>query len=83
MVSDKTPPHKRIKRAEKGREEWKVKATERREENQKLKAEIKLKDARAKLLSDEIRELKIRLEAAKNESSKRDVELQKFKKKIP
>ena len=37
MHREGTPAHKRVARAEKGREEWKMKAIERREEAEKLK----------------------------------------------
>ena len=36
MVTDRTPPHKRIARAEKSAGEWKMKAIERREEVERL-----------------------------------------------
>ena len=45
MATDKTPTHKRIKRAETGRDDWKMKALERREENAKLKAHLKTQEA--------------------------------------
>jgi hypothetical protein len=44
MATDKTPDHKRIKRAEEGRDEWKMKAIARREENEKLKLELNEKE---------------------------------------
>jgi hypothetical protein len=40
MATKKTPAHKRISRAETGREEWKLKAIERREEIEKLKKNL-------------------------------------------
>ncbi len=40
MATEKTPAHKRIKRAEIGRNDWKLKATERREEIVKLQKEL-------------------------------------------
>lgn len=39
-VERKTPDYKRIKRAEEGRDDWKMKAIERREENEKLKHDL-------------------------------------------
>lgn len=45
MATEKTPIHKRIKRAEQGKEEWKIKAQLRREENEKLKRDLKSKEA--------------------------------------
>ena len=41
MATEKTPAYKRIKRAETGREDWKVKAIERREEIERLKITFK------------------------------------------
>ncbi len=43
MATDRTPGHKRIKRAETGRDDWKMKATLRREENEKLTHELESK----------------------------------------
>ena len=37
MATERTPPQKRIVRAEKGRDEWKLKAAERRVKAMKLK----------------------------------------------
>ena len=44
MATEKTPAHKRIKRAEIGRNDWKLKATERREEIVKLQKELESKE---------------------------------------
>jgi uncharacterized protein YlxW (UPF0749 family) len=44
MATDRTPTQKRIKRAEEGRDDWKVKATFRREENEKLKKDLEKKE---------------------------------------
>jgi len=40
MATEKTPPHKRIIRAEQSAIDWKVKAMERREENERLKERL-------------------------------------------
>ena len=45
MATEKTPPHKRIQRAESGRDEWKMKAMERREEIEQLKLNLSSKEA--------------------------------------
>lgn len=45
MATEKTPAHKRIRRAEQGRDEWKIKAQLRREEKEKLKRELESKEA--------------------------------------
>jgi uncharacterized coiled-coil DUF342 family protein len=63
MASDKTPAHKRISRAEKGRDEWKMKATERREEIEKLKEEIQGRDRQLIALSQKCNELKEKTDA--------------------
>jgi predicted nucleic acid-binding Zn-ribbon protein len=56
-VEDKrTPTHKRIVRAETGREEWKVKAVKRREEIQKLNQEIKDIKERNNHLAEQLNE---------------------------
>lgn len=44
MATDKTPTHKRITRAEEGRNQWKFKAQLRREEIEKLKRELESKE---------------------------------------
>jgi hypothetical protein len=81
MATDKTPDYKRIKRAEEGREDWKSKALSRREENEKLKAELEKTLDRLSRLSDHNTQLKKEL----NEASKRIVKLEQefavFKKK--
>ena len=53
MATEKTPAHKRIRRAEQGREEWKNKAQLRREENEKLKRDLLSKEARISELIEE------------------------------
>lgn len=83
MVTEKTPPHKRIARAEKGREEWKAKAVERREENQRLNKENKMKDLRIRELKEEISDLKTMLNVANDKISRRDDKIEKLKKKSP
>jgi hypothetical protein len=44
MATEKTPAHKRIRRAEQGRDEWKIKAQLRREEKEKLKRDLESKE---------------------------------------
>jgi hypothetical protein len=53
MATEKTPPHKRIRRAEQGRDEWKIKAQLRREENEKLKRDLQLKEDLISKLTEE------------------------------
>ena len=45
MATEKTPDHKRIRRAEQGRDDWKIKAQMRREEKDKLKRDLMIKEA--------------------------------------
>lgn len=63
MATKKTPAHKRISRAEAGREEWKLKAVERREEIDKLKKELEaIKEQNNQLaerLNDAQKEIKL------------------------
>jgi septal ring factor EnvC (AmiA/AmiB activator) len=77
MVSEKTPPHKRIARAEKGREEWKTKAIQRREETERLALEVKAKNVRLKELKDEIYQLKSLLEESNDRISRIEKESEK------
>jgi septal ring factor EnvC (AmiA/AmiB activator) len=53
MATDRTPPHKRIARAEQSAVEWKMKATERREENERLKSTINDLQAKVELLTEQ------------------------------
>jgi chromosome segregation ATPase len=53
MATSKTPPHKRISRAEKSAADWKQKAIERREENEALKARLVRQEERCSRLSNE------------------------------
>jgi hypothetical protein len=58
MATEKTPAHKRIRRAEQGREERKIKAQLRREEKEKLNGELQSKEALISELIDEIQATK-------------------------
>ena len=81
MATDKTPPHKRIKRAEEGRDDWKMKALERREENEKLKKELNEKTTCLTDLCDQNRDLKKDLDAASKKIANLEKEIELFKKK--
>jgi septal ring factor EnvC (AmiA/AmiB activator) len=74
MATKKTPAHKRIKRAETGRDDWKVKASERRLENQKLKKQLQEHETI-------ITELKASLLNAENEKSALQQEITSIKKR--
>lgn len=82
MATEKTPKHKRIKRAEEGRDQWKVKALERREENEKLKSELDKTVERFDSLCDQISGLKNELDVASKKIAKLEKEAEGFKKKL-
>jgi len=80
MVTDKTPAHKRIARAEKGREEWKMKAIERREEAEKLKLDLELNETRLSFYEQQNKELKDKLTAAESQIANQQKTLESLKK---
>ena len=80
MVTDKTPPHKRIARAEKGREEWKMKAIERREEAEKLKLDLELKDTRLYFFEQQNQELRDKIAAAESQIADQQKTIENLKK---
>jgi len=82
MATDKTPKHKRIKRAEEGRDEWKIKALARREENEKLKSELNSTTQRLDCLCDQNDKLKKELNEANKRIAKLEKESEAFKKKL-
>lgn len=81
MATDKTPKHKRIKRAEEGRDQWKIKALERREENEKLKSELNSTTEQLDCLCDQNSKLKKELDEASKRIAKLEKEAEMFKKK--
>jgi outer membrane murein-binding lipoprotein Lpp len=73
MATDKTPAHKRAARAEKRSNEWKMKAIERREENECL--DLKIKDMETKIAKfddfiNKINDLNTQMELLKNDLEK-------------
>jgi archaellum component FlaC len=82
MATEKTPPQKRIKRAEEGRDNWKVKASKRREECEKLKLELIRKDERLDQQSIEINEMKKKMASVNKMISKYQHEIEELKKKL-
>jgi archaellum component FlaC len=82
MATERTPPHKRIKRAEEGRDTWKIKAIERREESQRLKLELERKEESLTTKEDEIKELKKAIAASIKTINKQQEELENLKKKL-
>ncbi len=81
MATEKTPTHKRIKRAESGREDWKVKALERRDENQRLKSILKSKEDHLTELSALNKEHQAKLNEAEKKITKLENEIDNLKKK--
>lgn len=82
MVTDKTPPHKRIKRAELGRDQWKIKAQLRREENEKLKRELAAKTFLISELQDENEASQKQLALLQKELKEQSKLVESLKKKL-
>ncbi len=82
MATERTPTHKRIKRAEEGRDNWKSKALARREENEKLKSDINEKVERLDMLSEQNSKLKKELDEASKKIAKLEKEAEAYKKKV-
>lgn len=81
MASDKTPAHKRIVRAEAGRTDWKMKALQRREENEKLKLDLGTKENRLLNLADKAKKLEAELEEANKKITHQEQIIDDLKKK--
>ena len=81
MATDRTPKHKRIKRAETGRDEWKLKAIQRREENEKLNYELKSKENLLLKAQNQIQELQSKLSFEKERISEQNLLIETLKKK--
>ena len=81
MATNKTPTHKRIKRAESGRDDWKVKALERRDENQRLKSILKSREDHLSELSALSNEQRVKLNEAEKKIAKLEGEIDNLKKK--
>ncbi len=81
MATEKTPQRKRVKRAEEGRDSWKVKAFERRQEIERLKLELARKEDRLSQNSIEIKEMQKKLTSADKTIIKQQDEIAAFKKK--
>jgi predicted nucleic acid-binding Zn-ribbon protein len=56
MATEKTPPHKRISRAENSAAQWKIKAIERREAAEALQAQLATASENAKIKNAELDE---------------------------
>ena len=81
MATDKTPTHKRIQRAETGRDDWKLKATLRREENEKLKRELESKEAALAKMISQSHGLEDQLIASNKKIAEQDKLIESLKKK--
>lgn len=82
MVTEKTPAYKRIQRAEEGRNDWKVKAIERREELEKNKIELKDKLLKINRLSLKIESLTDDLQQANQQILEQEKEIAALKKSL-
>lgn len=82
MATGRTPTDKRIRRLEKGREEWKLKAMFRREENIKLNIELRGKEHKLSKLTDENCRLEDQLASANKKIVEQEKIIEKLKKKI-
>jgi hypothetical protein len=80
MATEKTPAYKRIRRAEQGREEWKVKAQLRREEKEKLSRELQLKESLISKLMEKIQTTKDELVLFQKKIKEQDKLIEKLKK---
>jgi archaellum component FlaC len=82
MATEKTPPHKRIKRAEEGRDDWRVKAFQRREEIEKIKIQLKTREKHIDALNGLLNDFKNELNNAKKIIKELEQELSNLKKKL-
>lgn len=80
MATEKTPAHKRIRRAEQGRDEWKIKAQLRREEKEELKRDLQLKEALLSELTEENQTVKDLLVSFQKKIKEQDKLIEKLKK---
>lgn len=82
MATDKTPADKRIRRAEQGRDQWKIKAQLRREENEKLARDLESKTARLSELLKENQQFKDQVTALNREKRNQEKLIENLKKKL-
>lgn len=61
MATERTPDHKRIARAEQGRDDWKIKAIQRRAETVRLKFALESRDAQVAAQQELIQDLRQQL----------------------
>ena len=82
MTTKRTPAHKRVFRAEKGRNEWKLKAVERREESERWKATAQRKSGQIEELKDQKIDLERKLEIERQATQRLKKELEEQKKSL-
>lgn len=80
MATEKTPAHKRIRRAEQGRNEWKIKAQLRREEKEKLQRDLQLKEVLISKLTEENQTVKDQIVLFQKKLKEQDKLIEKLKK---
>jgi predicted RNase H-like nuclease (RuvC/YqgF family) len=91
MATGKTPAHKRISRAENSAAEWKMKAIERREIAEALRAQLETASAKSEALEKsmehctslekQVKELTAKLEHANQTITALQADMNEFKKK--
>jgi len=81
MANSGTPKDKLLRRAKKGKEAWKLKATFRREENVKLNIELRKMENRLDKLMGQNQELNDQLASAQKKIISQEKEIEKLKKK--
>jgi hypothetical protein len=81
MATNKTPADKRIRRAEQGREDWKIKAQLRREENVKLMHKLEKMKLSLSKLEEEKQKVKDQLASLQKKCEEQDEVIEKLKKK--
>lgn len=89
MATDKTPPHKRIERAEQSAANWKMKSIERREEAERLNLKIKGLEEKIAKTENKIIEQNTQMESLKHDLqqaqltiSKQHGEIEELKKNV-
>lgn len=80
MATERTPTYKRVKRAEEGRDDWKLKATVRREENEKLSKKLTIKEEQLLVLTSENSENLEQLKVAHKRIAQLEMQIELLKK---
>src|SRR5438105_3479218 len=82
MATERTPAHKRIVRAEQGRDDWKIKAIERHEEAMRLRFNLESRDAQVVAQQELIQDLRQQLADSNKVVSNLIREVESLKKSI-